>query len=366
MKRLYYALLGLAIFSLVPSKLNAQCNGCQISLPNLSVDTIYMDSIPNAGVNTAYEEAISFRFPHTTNSMSSFGVPAGITIQSITLNNMSGLPAGLTYTFGQSPATYNQAMPTPRDGCLTICGTPNDTGTFPVILNCTVNVQFVGATPIAVPLVMKVVCFNTTSTLNITACDSFISPSGKVWTQSNTYYDTIPNAAGCDSIITVNLTVPIINTGISQVGELLMAIESAADSIFWINCSTKAILPGYTSKTVLIDSNGSYAAVLYKDGCSDTTGCMTINNGSTGIEYNELAMSSQLYPNPSDGHFNLDLGKRYGNIQITVTDISGKAIAKRNYASAQQLELMFHEKPGIYFVEIEADGYRTVSRVILK
>jgi uncharacterized repeat protein (TIGR03803 family) len=41
---------------------------------------------------------------------------------------------------------------------------------------------------------------------NETACDKY-NFNGKVLTSSGTYYDTIPNAAGCDSLITLNLTV---------------------------------------------------------------------------------------------------------------------------------------------------------------
>jgi predicted outer membrane repeat protein len=56
----------------------------------------------------------------------------------------------------------------------------------------------------------------TTSTLTETACNSYTSPSGNyVWTSSNTYMDTIPNAANCDSIITINLT--IINSTTSTI-----------------------------------------------------------------------------------------------------------------------------------------------------
>ena len=47
----------------------------------------------------------------------------------------------------------------------------------------------------------------TTETITANVCDSYTSPSGKTWTTSNTYSDTIPNTAGCDSVITVNLTV---------------------------------------------------------------------------------------------------------------------------------------------------------------
>ena len=47
----------------------------------------------------------------------------------------------------------------------------------------------------------------TTETITANVCDSYTSPSGKTWTTSNTYSDTIANTAGCDSVITVNLTI---------------------------------------------------------------------------------------------------------------------------------------------------------------
>ena len=46
-----------------------------------------------------------------------------------------------------------------------------------------------------------------TKSLTETVCDSYTSPSGKVWTLTGNYLDTIPNATGCDSIIFIYLTV---------------------------------------------------------------------------------------------------------------------------------------------------------------
>jgi uncharacterized repeat protein (TIGR03803 family) len=49
----------------------------------------------------------------------------------------------------------------------------------------------------------------TESTLAVSACDSYTSPSGKfTWTTGGIYTDTIPNAAGCDSLITIFLNLP--------------------------------------------------------------------------------------------------------------------------------------------------------------
>jgi hypothetical protein len=52
-------------------------------------------------------------------------------------------------------------------------------------------------------------CSSTSSTINPIVCNSFTSPSGNnIYTSSGTYTDTIQNAAGCDSIITINLIIP--------------------------------------------------------------------------------------------------------------------------------------------------------------
>ncbi len=52
------------------------------------------------------------------------------------------------------------------------------------------------------------VCLPTYDTLTVTACNSYTSPSGNyTWNTSGSYNDTLVNAAGCDSIVTVNLTI---------------------------------------------------------------------------------------------------------------------------------------------------------------
>ncbi|MFM9985255.1 MAG: T9SS type A sorting domain-containing protein [Flavobacteriales bacterium] len=46
----------------------------------------------------------------------------------------------------------------------------------------------------------------TFGSVDVSSCGNYTSPSGLVYSSSGIYSDTIPNAIGCDSIITINLT----------------------------------------------------------------------------------------------------------------------------------------------------------------
>jgi hypothetical protein len=50
------------------------------------------------------------------------------------------------------------------------------------------------------------------SSVKVSEMCSYTSPGGKVWTKSGIYTDTIINKSGCDSIITINLTILLKNT----------------------------------------------------------------------------------------------------------------------------------------------------------
>ncbi len=48
----------------------------------------------------------------------------------------------------------------------------------------------------------------TRDTIDVIACDQYIVPSGNsTYTTNGTYFDTIPNKAGCDSLMVINLTI---------------------------------------------------------------------------------------------------------------------------------------------------------------
>ena len=50
-------------------------------------------------------------------------------------------------------------------------------------------------------------CINSSNTITTSNCETYTAPDGQIFTNSGTYNVTIPNKAGCDSLITINLTI---------------------------------------------------------------------------------------------------------------------------------------------------------------
>jgi hypothetical protein len=97
-----------------------------------------------------------------------------------------------------------------------------------------------------------VILQSSSSTIIVTDCDSYIAPSGAVLTTSGTYTDVIPNADGCDSVITINLTLQTISAGITQTGLTLTASPGGA-TYQWVDCNNNdAVISGANSQLSLL------------------------------------------------------------------------------------------------------------------
>src|SRR5690606_13842250 len=139
---------------------------------------------------------------------------------------------------------------------------------------------------------------NSTSTINPTACNSYSSPSGKYdWTRSGSYVDTIPSSNGCDSIITINLTIEIVDTSITVNGTTITSNEHGA-SYQWVDCNNgNAPIVGETDSSFTATSNGDYAVIITKNSCSTMSACVNIT--TVGLKDNAIDNHIKLYPNPT-------------------------------------------------------------------
>jgi gliding motility-associated-like protein len=131
-------------------------------------------------------------------------------------------------------------------------------------------------------------CITTSSSISPIACTTYTSPSGKVYIQSGLYIDTLVNAAGCDSIINITLSI----TGLPT--------------------ATATSTPGTC-------------------GLSNGTASVTASGGSGTYTY--------AWSNGATGIFNTSLGE--GSYTVTATDQNGcSAQAQVNVAAIPPVNVL--------------------------
>ena len=194
---------------------------------------------------------------------------------------------------------------------------------------------------------------NSSSTSNITetACGSYSSPSGKVWTVSGNYVDTIPNAAGCDSIIGINLMVHTIDTSITVTGENVLSANESDAQYQWLR--NNDIIDGATAQSYSVTETGSYAVVITKNDCVDTSGVYNIQI-VTGLTDVSFRSDIAVYPNPTKGNFTLDMGTEYETLSLRLYNITGKLVSINEYKACREIEYQIDGAKGIYFLRVSS------------
>ena len=204
---------------------------------------------------------------------------------------------------------------------------------------------------------------STSKTDTQTACDSYTWIDGNTYTSNNniaTY--TLTNSIGCDSIITLDLTINTVNTSVTQDNTLLTADESGV-TYQWVECPNMTPINGATSQSYTATANGDYAVIVTNSTqCSDTSACYSVTTVAT-IE-NQFGNSLQLFPNPTNGKFSIDMGENYNKTIVTIMDLNGKRIQSNIYNNSQLLNLELKEPSGVYLLIVEAEGKKAVIQLV--
>ncbi|PZF70997.1 T9SS type A sorting domain-containing protein [Taibaiella soli] len=90
------------------------------------------------------------------------------------------------------------------------------------------------------------------------------------------------------------------------------------------------------------------------------------------VKSNMLVRNLALYPNPTQGQFTLSFkaGQEIRDLQVAVMNMSGQQLLQQNFSNVgnnfvQTFDLS-QQARGVYFVEIKADGERTVQKVVIR
>lgn len=207
-------------------------------------------------------------------------------------------------------------------------------------------------------------CLSTYSSLTVTSCNSYLSPSGKVFTTTQILSDTVANAAGCDSIITIDLTIHTIDLSVTQTDITLTANKSGA-SYLWMDCDSQTSIPSETGQSFTPSANGNYAVIITENTCQDTSVCYLIT--TIGVRENTLAQSINVYPNPTAGRFTIEWDSFRQGVSVVLTDMQGKVVQRATNISGQkQLVFEVNLPPGMYILSMICDHQQHTTKLVVK
>ncbi len=193
---------------------------------------------------------------------------------------------------------------------------------------------------------------NSRDTISPIVCLNYISPSGMYnWINSGIYNDTISNSNNCDSIITINLTVKKVDTSVSVLSNSLTANAFSA-SYQWVDCTNNfAPIAGQNNQFFNPTTTGNYAVIVGKNGCTDTSQCY--NMIVVGLHENKFS-AVRLYPNPTNGKVTIDLGSNHLDVNLKVNSIDGQLVQQISNVNSKQIALdLSNYSKGIYFVTLQ-------------
>jgi hypothetical protein len=205
---------------------------------------------------------------------------------------------------------------------------------------------------------------NNTGTDVITACNSYTWINGLTYTSNNnTAKDTLTNVAGCDSVVTLDLSINTIDTALIVTDSSIMANMTSA-TYQWLNCDNGnfTIIAGDTAQGFEASLNGNYAVEISANGCVDTSNCVAIMSIGV-IEINPFFNTVSVYPNPSKGLINIDLGI-LEEVAVSLFDVNGRVLYQKQNIKNATHQVKLDLVSGIYFVEIYAKGKRQYYKLI--
>ncbi len=192
------------------------------------------------------------------------------------------------------------------------------------------------------------------------ACDSYQWIDGNTYTSSNntaTYTIAGGAASGCDSIVTLDLTINVSPTASAADNMDGTFTATGNGSYQWVDCdNSNAPIAGATSATFQPTVNGNYAVVVSSNGCSTTSNCLAM----TSVSLNELAATTSIAVVPNPG---TDLVNIVSSTPIEQAIVYSSNGSLMNHYTTSTFNVQTYA-PGVYFIHVITTSGKQVVRFV--
>ncbi|MDP3556580.1 MAG: glycine-rich protein [Bacteroidota bacterium] len=277
-----------------------------------------------------------------------------------TLTQIAGLASGSTFSIGTNVQTFSVTDGANSNTCsfsVTVIDAITPTITCPGNVNqCTALVSSIA--PVSVldncpsPNVTYALSGATTGTGITNASGTF---STGITNVTYTAMDASGNSGTCS--FSVNITVgPTVtatsNASLICVGQTATLTASGANTYTWNTAATSTVIavsPTVTTSYTVTGSNGGTCTVAYV-----ITQSVSACTGINGVVINNPAI--EVFPNPNNGEFNVNLNSVSENTFIEVYNSIGQLITKEKTTRLNNSLNLKNEANGIYIIKIIENG----------
>jgi|GEM_PF-3396550 len=203
--------------------------------------------------------------------------------------------------------------------------------------------------------------FNTP--LTETICEGESYPIGNQSFDTPGHYDVVLSSqAGCDSTISLDLSVTHVDNSVTVIDILLTANLSGA-SYQWFDCDAGLIIPAETNQSFTPTATGNYAvSVTDGSGCSSLSACIPVI--VSGIENASLSKAISIYPNPASEWITISNSNDLHVSALSLINLSGQLVKEVTNTNSGKMNISLLDN-GIYFVKIKVNGFEITKKLIV-
>jgi len=196
--------------------------------------------------------------------------------------------------------------------------------------------------------------------------------TGQMYTQSGTIIIDSINANGCphhDTIVVVlntNMFTTIINLPDPNL-PILVSNDPLVLGYQWYNCNSQQIITGENDDSLVSSLNGNYALIAsYDYNCIDTSDCLNISSISSASLNEIKGLKLNVQPNPSNGIFTINFEQFNIDGVIEIYNLAGKNVYQKTITGGSESIYLPQVSKGIYILNITTSDEDYKQRIIIE
>lgn len=193
--------------------------------------------------------------------------------------------------------------------------------------------------------------------------DEILNWQGMVLSDPGDYEANYESILGCDSSYYLTLTQTVIDTTVSRNGDVFIAMADDLANYQWVTCPDYLLIDGAIDVSFEAPASGSYAVIIEKESCLDTSLCHTLIH--SGIDIVQ-AVTIELFPNPVlNDVFNVRVAGQTESFQYQLLDVRGHIVLQSHTRGTQTRVSTGNLTPGLYLWRCNLEGKSIIKKLII-